>query len=154
MGSDPELENRRGLEWLVTARNKCQTLMFDLLERWETPPTFRRQAALAAAFSLWRAAFLLVKEQDKPLERVDDAARRFLEHVVRTNAVAFGDDLRTRSWSSVYYVENAIWRISKLTGHQFVAYGTSPVGTVRDAWNEAFEQLDRFIHGDIIVPSE
>ena len=44
MGSDPELENRRGLEWLVTARNKCQTLMFHLLERRETLPTFRRQA--------------------------------------------------------------------------------------------------------------
>ena len=43
MGSDPELENRRGLEWLVTARNKCQTLMFLLLERWETLPTFRRE---------------------------------------------------------------------------------------------------------------
>jgi len=154
MGTDPELENRRGLEWLVTARNKCQTLMFLLLERWETLPTFRRQAALAAAFSLWRAAFLLVKEQDKPLERVDDAARRFLEHVVRTNAVAFADDLRTRSWSSVYYVENAIWRISNLTGHQFAAYGTSPVGTVRDAWNEAFEELDGYIRGNIVVPHE
>jgi hypothetical protein len=48
MGSDPELENRRGLEWLVTARNKCQTLMFLLLERWETLPAFRRQSRVGA----------------------------------------------------------------------------------------------------------
>jgi hypothetical protein len=54
----------------------------------------------------------------------------------------------------VYYLENAIWRISKLTGHQFSAYGTSPVGTVRDAWNEAFEELDGSIQGNIVVPHE
>ena len=56
MGSDPELENRRGLEWLVTARNKCQTLMFLLLERWETLPTFRREYLRSAARTYRQAA--------------------------------------------------------------------------------------------------
>lgn len=144
-----ELENLRGLEWLVTARNKCQALLFLLFERWDTLPSFRRQAALAAAFSLWRAVFLLVREQvqDQSIETVDAAAKSFLEKVIRTNMIGFGDDLKTRRWSSVYYVENAISRITKLTNHQFAAYGTSPVGTVRDAWNEAFEVLDAYVSG-------
>ena len=34
-----------------------------------------------------------------------------------------------------------------VTGHEFAAYGTSPIGTVRDAWNEAFEVLDSLIPG-------
>jgi hypothetical protein len=147
MGLDAELEQQRGLEWLVTARNKVQSLLFRLYEHWDTLPSFRRQAALAAAFSLWRAAFLLVKETEQPIERVDIAAKKFLERVIRTNAISFNDDLKMRSWSSVYYVENAITRINNLTGYRFTAYGTSPVGTVRDAWNEAFEQLDAFVPG-------
>ena len=104
MGVDPELEQQRGLEWLVAARNKVQFLLFRLYEHWEMLPSFRRQAALAAAFSLWRAAFLLVKEQDQPIERVDEAAKKFLERVIRTNAISFNDDLKMRYWSSIYYV--------------------------------------------------
>jgi hypothetical protein len=150
MGIDPELEYRRGLEWLVVARNKCQSLMLRLYTDWETLPSFRRHAALAAAFSLWRAVFLLIKDPEQPLDKVDDAAKKFLERVIRTNAISFSDDLRMRTWSSVYYVENAINRIQNLTGAPFAAYGTSPIGTVRDAWNEAFERLEAYIAGTIL----
>src|SRR5262245_1714868 len=39
VGIDPELEQKRGLEWLVTARNKVQSLLFRLYEHWETIPS-------------------------------------------------------------------------------------------------------------------
>ena len=108
---------------------------------------FGRQDALAAVFSLWRAVFLLVKEQEQEIDLVDEAAKRFLGRIIRRNAIAFSDDLTMRAWSSVYYVENAVYRISKLTGHEFLARRSSPIGTVRDAWNEAFEQPDAYVSG-------
>jgi hypothetical protein len=147
MAPGANLEDRRDLDWLVEARNRIQSLMLRLLQRWEELPSHRRHAVLGAAFSLWRAVFLLVRDAEQALDPVDAAARKFLDRVVRTNAVTFSDDMRTRAWSSVYCVENAVQRIQNLTGHEFVAYGTSPMGTVRDAWNEAFEQLDALIPG-------
>jgi Mg2+/Co2+ transporter CorC len=59
--------------------------------------------------------FLLVRDAEQALDLVDEAARKFLDRVVRTNAVTFSDDMRTRAWSSVYYVENAVQRIKNLT---------------------------------------
>ena len=155
MATGESLENRHDLDWLVEARNRIQSLMLRLLQQWEQLPSFRRQTVLGAAFSLWRAVFLLAIDAEQPLDPVDAAARKFLNRVVRTNAVTFSDDMRTRSWSSVYYVENAVQRIENLTGQKFAAYGTSPIGTVRDAWNEAFEQLDVLIPGGPrVVPSD
>lgn len=147
MAPGANLEDRHDLDWLVEARNRIQSVMLRLLQRWEELPSYQRQEVLGAAFSLWRAVFLLVRDAEQTLDPVDAAARKFLDRVVRTNAVTFSDDMRTRAWSSVYYVENAMHRIQNLTRHQFVAYGSSPIGTVRDAWNEAFEQLDLLIPG-------
>ena len=135
------------VEWLVDARNRIQSLMLRLWREWETVPSWQRQTALAAAFSLWRAAFLLVSDPDQPVDRVDTAAKKFLERLIKTNAVTFADDLRARKWSGPYYVESAVQRITKLTNHQFAAYSTSPVGSVRDAWEEAFARLDTLVPG-------
>jgi hypothetical protein len=41
--------------------------------------------------------FLLVRDAEQPLDLVDEAARKFLDRVVRTNAVTFPDDMRTRA---------------------------------------------------------
>ncbi len=147
MAPERPLDERRDLDWLVEARNRMQSLMLRLLQRWDELPAADRQSVLAACFSLWRAVFLLVKDGEQPLDHVDTAARKFLDRVVRTNAVTFSDDMRTRAWSGVYYVENAVQRIQRLTGHQFLAYGSSPMGNVRDAWNEAFDQLDQLVPG-------
>jgi hypothetical protein len=138
------------LDWLVLARNDIQSLMLQLLQRWETISDERqRQHATAAAFSLWRAVFLLVKkaEANQSIDRVDSAAKAFLEKVIRTNAIAFSDDMHLRLWSSVYYVENATDRITRITGHQFGPRDWSPPARVREAWDEAFEQLAGFVAG-------
>ncbi len=153
---NPDLENLRGLEWLVAARKDCQSLLLRLLKQWETLPTFRRDEALGAAFSLWRAVFLLIREpaQEQAVQSVDSHAKKLLEKLIRTNTISFGDDLGSRRWSSNYYVENAVSRIKKLTGHEFEAYGTSPVGSVRDAWNEAYRVLDDYLAGRLPLPHD
>ena len=56
---------------------------------------------------------------------------------------------RFQAWSGAYYVESAIYRIRELTGHEFAAYSSSPMGPVRDAWNEAFDVLEEFLAGTI-----
>jgi hypothetical protein len=154
MGTDIALDAERGLQWLVDARNNSQSLMLRLLQRWDHLDANKRRVALGAAFSLWRAVFLLVKrgQDEPPIDMVDKAAKQFLEKVIRTNAIGFSDDLsnRNRAWSSSYYVENAMYRITALTGHEFGSYSCSPMGTVRDAWNEAYRELDAFVSGTIL----
>jgi hypothetical protein len=147
MSSDPD----GGLEWLVDARNKCQTLMLRLYRNWTTLPSFRRQAAVGAVFSLWRAVFLLIREHDQSITHADEAAQKFLARVIRRNTIGFSDDLTMRSWSGVYYVENAMFRVSQLTGYEFAAFksDTPRRGTVRDGWDEAFRVLNDYIPDQI-----
>jgi hypothetical protein len=70
--------------------------------------------------------------------------------VIRTNAIGFTDDLNSRAWSSGYYVENAIYRVKELNpSWDFVGYAYSPRSKVREAWNEAFKELNAFVTGTI-----
>ncbi len=149
MEIDTSLDSARGLDWLVKARNESQSLMLRLLQQWDNLGGEQRRAALGAAFSLWRAVFLLVKkeQQDDAIDKLDSAAKRFLEQIIRTNAIGFNDDLKLRAWSSTYYVDNARYRIIELTGDPFDPFAGSPISTVREAWNEAFERLDAFVSG-------
>lgn len=146
MANDPEIE--RDLKWLVPARNQIQSLMLRLLQQWEVMPRWRRQTAIAVAFSLWRAVFLLVRDEDGEPERVDAAAKKFLKRVVRRNTIGFSDDVARRAWTSVYYVDNAVLRLQRdITDYDFIAEGDSPMGSVRDRWKEALQQLDRLVPG-------
>jgi hypothetical protein len=96
------------LNWLVESRNKIQSLMLQLLERWSELERYKRISALTVALSLWRAVFLFVRnEHNDEAEKVDRSARRFLEKLVRTNTIAFNDDLQLRTWSGNYYVKVA-----------------------------------------------
>jgi hypothetical protein len=150
---DRYLSNLQGMEWMVAARNEIQSLMFRLRNRWDemgSEHTTTRRAALGVAFSLWRAAFLLVEKEQtqspEDTERLDPIARQFLERVIRTNAIGFGDDLQFRRWTGVYYVENAVRRI-EATGYHLQVYGWSPSANVRDTWNEAFYWLNAIVAG-------
>jgi hypothetical protein len=138
-----------GLAWLVEARNEIQGLMFRLHQRWDVLDESARQFALGAAFSLWRAVFLIA---DHDVERrldnpdLDAHAKRFLERVIRTNAINFVDDLRFQEWSSGYYVNNARYRVTELLT------GTPGPGsvesTLREAWNDTFDAFDRIVSGE------
>jgi hypothetical protein len=54
-----------GREWLVAARNEIQALMFVLYQRWKGLDSEKREYAAGAAFSLWRAVFLLAEKELK-----------------------------------------------------------------------------------------
>ena len=145
--SDEQLSD---LDWLVRARNDIQSLMLRLLQRWDHIEYWQRPVAVSAAFSLWRAVFLLTeREHDDPSELVEKMARRFLIKVIRTNMIAFTDDLSQREWSSGYYVENAIYRVRELGGSAIPPFHGSPPATVRESWQAAFESLSAFVAGTL-----
>lgn len=64
---------------------------------------------IAAAFSLWRAVFLM--DRPRTDESVREAQEKFLQKVLVTNSIAFGDDFVSSEWSVSYYLENAKHRI-------------------------------------------
>ena len=138
-----------GLPWLVAARNEIQSLMLQLYERWDALDANTRQFALGAAFSLWRAVFLIADEDaERRLESpgLDAAARGFLQKVIETNAIGFGDDRSFKAWTGGYYVNNAIFRVSDMQSQPASFKGHA---TLRDAWNDAFQSLDAFVSGTI-----
>lgn len=64
---------------------------------------------VGAAFSLWRAVFLADKSRN--YGEVHESATEFLERVVTTNAITFGDDRASSAWSVGYYLDNAKLRL-------------------------------------------
>jgi hypothetical protein len=67
---------------------------------------------LGAAFSLWRAAFLIKGSRTPTV--FHSQATQSLEEVLWTNAISFGKDLSTHEWSSGYYLNSAALRLSKV----------------------------------------
>ncbi len=67
---------------------------------------------VAATFSLWRAVFLAdgVSDWDSILAN----AETFLEKLIRDNAIGYVDDWNNRSWSFIYYLNNARFRLKEL----------------------------------------
>ena len=127
---------------LVTARNEIQVLLLNLLQ---CPVRDRRspewQLSVGAAFSLWRAVFLVPpKDVGRSNKYTADTAGAFLERVVRTNAIAFNDDLRNREWVSGYYLNNARYRLAELLGEPLergVGHRTTRL------WNRYFHLLSQ-----------
>jgi hypothetical protein len=60
-------------------------------------------------FSLWRAVFL-AHEGVTPEANLDDAVK-YLDRVIRTNAINFSDDLAQQGWAFSYYANNARFRL-------------------------------------------
>lgn len=108
--------------WLVGRRTKIQELLFDVYN------TLReRRGALdangelgavfalivGAAFSLWRAVFLIVdarRDEERPL----DAAERFLRTLVVDNSILYRDERNTNAWTAGYYLNNATFRMRRI----------------------------------------
>ena len=109
--------------WLVEKRNDCQQSCLDLLMTLED----RRYAAelkrgkfslpaqdlVGIAFSLWRAVFLADKESKLGVPLAH--SKKFLDKIVRTNAIAFSQEIESNEWSFNYYFTNARNRLQKLT---------------------------------------
>ena len=154
MDSD-RVDELKGMDWLVEARNQIQNLMLELHERWKSLDVENRQFAAGAAFSLWRAVFLLAMKEETLMKerlvgppekpgRVDRSARAFIGRVVKTNTVTFTDEMNAAHFSAGYYVNNAAYRVSEMKSVPMSALGSS-VRTLRTSWNDSFKRLRRFV---------
>jgi hypothetical protein len=65
--------------------------------------------ALGIAFSLWRAVFITHAEQDWGANL--ETGAKYIEKVIKTNAINFNDDDNMRLWAFGYYSGNAHFRI-------------------------------------------
>lgn len=110
------------LTWLVDRRSRIQRLLLRLHDASEAHeealsvgelerPLFG--LVLGAAFSLWRAAFLVGGEREP--EAILDDARKFLVRLVRDNAINYPQDREARIWSAGYYLHNASFHIEAIS---------------------------------------
>jgi len=141
-----------GRPWLVEARNAVQSLMLGLYETFSATLELadkdamrERHLQLGAAFSLWRAVFLIRPDDaGRKLEEIDSDARSFLERVIDTNMITFGDDLRWGVWSGGYYLNNARDRIAKLCPDGNVPQSIADK-VLKNAWNDLYRVLSKSV---------
>lgn len=123
MTDKPDVEH---LEWAIEQRAKIQYTMLKLYQFLQTynpdmqapeSPLARTSALddlIAAAFSLWRAAFLAGSLRQ--LEDIQKAQKAFLERVVTNNAITYSDDKNNDAWTFGYYLLNAFYRLRATYG--------------------------------------
>lgn len=101
------------LEWLILSRMRNQNAclrLFNLFEKYTVQAKGKElraasQLLVAAAFSLWRAAFLADKTGQR--EAVFNDARAFLATLLTNNAINYPQDRASREWTFNYYMTNA-----------------------------------------------
>ena len=118
MISRPEVQDYK---WLVESRSKIQYFLLELYTflRANRSTLEQRQVErsvfglfVGSGFSLWRAVFLA-----GPARGWSDVlkhAERFLEIVVRDNAINYPQDRETREWTVGYYLNNARFRVVQM----------------------------------------
>ena len=110
------------LQWKVEARYRIQCSLLVLMSlAWRNPRALANRAlmllflsAVGAAFSLWRAAFLISdrrRTQCDAFRDVDELLVKLLED----NVVSFATDRHTEAWTCGYYLKNAKYRLDNLT---------------------------------------
>jgi len=132
------------LRWLVDRRNTIQSLLLRLLEIKPQPTRGEWQFLVGAAFSLWRAVFLVHEEDvDGGDNIVEETTEKLLRRVIETNAIGFNDDRTLHAWSGGYYVNNAFLRLGLRTAEA----GTGKRATsLRREWDEAFAALEEKVN--------
>ena len=109
------------LEWLVKSRADNQSAavkLFGLFDKYEDKIKQRDDFAqfaynlVAICFSLWRAAFLADKMDNK--EELFQNAKAFLEKILIDNAITYPTDRNAREWTFSYYVISAGDRLREL----------------------------------------
>jgi hypothetical protein len=112
--------NKNDHKWLISRRKKIQTLLSELYWLKKNYPLLykkpleRSQFGLfvGAAFSLWRAAFLVDAKRDWKviLEKAEDVLRL----VVEDNAINYQQDKEKRNWVVGFYLNNARYRLRRV----------------------------------------
>lgn len=107
------------------------------------------QKLAGVAFSLWRAVFL----SDTTREFEDEVAdlNTFLVSLIADNTIQYVNDKKARNWSFRYYLDNAIYRLERLSEDRLALvdklalYEGAP--TEKDRWLNAQSMLDMAISG-------
>jgi len=101
------------LQWLVDSRSKIQVFLLRIYERIKADSrglqSIELQLLLGAGFSLWRSVFLV--ERDRQLKGINTTAIKFLDLLIKDNAIGYPQDRETRKWTAGYYVNNAYFRL-------------------------------------------
>jgi len=133
--------------YLVRRRNQVQQLLLHLhsvrpSERVARTKHNDWQLSLGVAFSLWRAVFLMVPQTGRrEIATAQTAAVKFLERVIDTNAIGFGDEYRRGLWTSGYYLNNATLRLKALTGDNIRVIDRS----AGEVWDDCYKNLARHL---------
>ena len=117
----PKLDVKH-LEWAIEQRGKIQHTILALYQyaSGQPPkgPSFPDSSLLdhlsAAAFSLWRAAFLADGSRD-PFS-IHEGQTKFLATIISNNAINFSDDKKHQAWAVSFYLENAKNRLASAVG--------------------------------------
>lgn len=145
----PDLSKLGDLDWLVEARSEIEKLMLEHYNNLD--PLFDRepQLVLGALFSLWRAVFLVeTKDMERDKSTIGDNARSYLKKLIESNSINFNADMKMRTWSSGYYLNNARYRVKILLGENASKYIRPHISDeiLKDVWNETFYGLWQVIH--------
>jgi hypothetical protein len=104
------------LTWIVERRSEIQSFLLKLYMFAEKPPPSAVdlrsglfQLLVGTAFSLWRAVFLVYTNRQE--SKVGEHAQKFLEVLIRDNAINYPQDRQTQSWTVGYYLNNAYFRL-------------------------------------------
>lgn len=93
---------------------------------------------IGASFSLWRAVFLSFNvERPKKDRQAIQHAKKFLELLVRDNAIGYPQDRESKEWTSGYYLNGARYRLERV----FQKLEQTGI-TLADADVEKFRKLD------------
>ena len=156
---DPPLPPLSGYKWLIERRWRIQSLCLELHEYLRSNPIPVKtdwrffSPLLAAAFSLWRAAFLA--DPNRKPDDIYDHAVSFFEFLIEDNAISYTQDRKTRAYSAGYYLNNAKFRLHELWKDSIPAHYEQtnrkrfePIWTTdldsnspSDTWDALFEAL-------------
>lgn len=107
------------LVWSLPRRGDVQTETFRLYRLMGISTTNaigrRRRVLAGVAFSLWRAVFLA--HRTGATEQKNAEAKAFLQKILTSNAITFGDDRVTQEWTFRFYMDSARLRLEELQKH-------------------------------------
>lgn len=111
------------LSWIVEGRSDNQSSTMELYEAifdgddvlsFKSPELHEAAQELTGiAFSLWRSVFLSDTTGEFDDQRAD--VKKFLVSLISDNAILYITDKNSRNWSFRYYLDNAIYRLVKLS---------------------------------------
>jgi hypothetical protein len=151
----PNKNNLKHMEWAIRSRYSNQLSSLQLLtlfenheEIWKTQRFSKAaQDLIAAAFSLWRAAFLADKSGKRSAVFAD--GKKFLGNLIEDNSIAYVNDKNAREWTFNYYTRNARYALQILNEYwpDEVPKYKGEKRTATKRWDYCQQLLDEAVAG-------